>query len=391
MSNPKVTIIVVPRERFQFARESLESLFENTFVPFKLIYVDNNSPRKLRQNLEFQSLLRRFQVVRSETYLSPNQARNLGLQYVTTPYVVFVDNDVVFTSGWLEKLVNCTEETGATVVGSLVCQYRPVHTIVHCAGGTYMAPAAYSAFARGELNPSGTLDYTGGWKIQERTPYQNQPLAEVCDQLYRQPTGFVEFHAMLVRTAIFDRIGPLDEGFSCTKEYLDFCMMVTRAGGLIYLEPDSVVTFLTHPPAPALQWSDIPYFMLRWSDAWELSNLLHYQQKWGLQESRYFQKRYQKLGQRRRKVLIRPIAKKFAFLGKHVTRWIEQQLFNLEKRFNRWFSKRHANRLANAQRISGLRHPNNDIPKLLPQTGSNAEIRQQSLSDESGKHSLMQH
>lgn len=100
-----------------------------------------------------------------------------------------------------------------------------------------MAPAAYSAFARGELNPSGTLDYTGGWKIQERTPYQNQPLAEVCDQLYRQPTGFVEFHAMLVRTAIFDRIGPLDEGFSCTKEYLDFCMMVTRAGGLIYLEP----------------------------------------------------------------------------------------------------------------------------------------------------------
>ena len=59
-------------------------------------------------------------------------------------------------------------------------------------------------------------------------------------------------------------------------------MMVTRAGGLIYLEPDSVVTFLTHPPAPALQWRDWPYFMLRWSDAWELSNLLHYQQKWGL-------------------------------------------------------------------------------------------------------------
>ena len=76
-----------------------------------------------------------------------------------------------------------------------------------------MAPAEYSAFARGELNPSGTLDQTGGWKIQERTPYQNQPLSAVRDHLHRQPTGFVEFHAMLVRTAIFDRIGFLDEGF----------------------------------------------------------------------------------------------------------------------------------------------------------------------------------
>lgn len=101
MSNPKVTIIVVPRERFQFARESLESLFENTFVPFKLIYVDNNSPRKLRQNLEFQSLLRRFQVVRSETYLSPNQARNLGLQYVTTPmWSLLITMSFLHQAGW---------------------------------------------------------------------------------------------------------------------------------------------------------------------------------------------------------------------------------------------------------------------------------------------------
>ena len=30
MSEAQVTIIVSPRERFQFARESLESLYENT-------------------------------------------------------------------------------------------------------------------------------------------------------------------------------------------------------------------------------------------------------------------------------------------------------------------------------------------------------------------------
>ncbi|MEO0377217.1 MAG: glycosyltransferase, partial [Cyanobacteria bacterium P01_A01_bin.17] len=307
MTNPKITIIVSPRERFQFARESLESLYENATLPFELVYIDNNSPEGLRSHLKAQAQSRGFQLIRSEHYLSPNQARNLGLQHVKTPYVVFVDNDVVFAPDWLRNLLNCAEETGATVVGSLVCQYRPVHETIHCAGGTYMAPEAFNAFARGELNPSGTLGLMGGWQIQEKTPFQNQPLAEVCDRIPRQPTGFVEFHTMLVRTAIFDRIGPLDEGFCCTKEYLDFCMMVTRAGGQIYLEPASVVTFLTHPPAPALEPSDLPYFMLRWSDQWELSNLLHFQKKWNLKESSYFQKRYQKLGQRRRKALVKPI------------------------------------------------------------------------------------
>lgn len=351
MTNPNITIIVSPRERFQFARESLESLYDNTLNPFHLIYIDNNSPAGLRQYLETQSQSRHFQIIRSEHYLSPTQCRNLGLKQVNTPYVVFVDNDVVFAPGWLKKLVECTEETGATAVGSLVCQYHPFHEIVHCAGGSYMDPDEYTAFFRGEQNPAGTLTQVGGWTIKEKTPFQNQRVDEVREFMTRQPTGFVEFHAMLVRTSIFDRIGLLDEGFSCTKEYLDFCMTVTRAGGQIYLEPESVVTFLTHPPAPALEQSDIPYFMLRWSDDWELSNLLHFQKKWNLKESSYFQKRYQKLGQRRRKELIKPIAKRFRFLGQPRKKWIENQLFQLEKRLNRILTHRHTQVLAQSDKI----------------------------------------
>ena len=50
------------------------------------------------------------------------------------------------------------------------------------------------------------------------------------------------------------------------------------------------------------------------------------------------------------KCLIRPIAKKFSFLGKPATQWIEKQLFRLEKRFNHWFSKHHARSQANPQK-----------------------------------------
>ena len=336
--SPQVTIVVVPRERFQFTQKSLESLYDNTRHPFHLIYIDNNSPKHIQTYLEVQASEKEFELVRSDNFLSPNQARNAGLRRVHTSYVVFVDNDVVFSPGWLAALVNCSEETGASVVGSLVCQYEPLHSIVHCIGGDYMEPEAYARFARGERGPNKGLIRPGQWTIEEKTYFQNQPVAEVRSHLKRQTVGFIEFHAMLVRTPLFNRIGLLDEGFCCTKEYLDFCMTVTRLGEPIYLEPASVVTFLTHPPAPPLALSDLPYFMLRWSDAWEKASLEHFQKKWNLADSKYFQKRYKKLGQRRRKELIKPLVAQFTFLSEPAKKWLEKRLVQVEKLLNRFLS-----------------------------------------------------
>ncbi|MBW4517715.1 MAG: glycosyltransferase [Timaviella obliquedivisa GSE-PSE-MK23-08B] len=343
MSTPEVTIIVVPRERFQFAQASLESLYSQTPQLFDLIYIDNNSPAKLRNYLQAEAAQKGFHLIRSDRFLSPNQARNLGLNQVRSQYVVFVDNDVIFAPGWLQALIDCTEETGATVVGSLVCQYQPVHTIVHCAGGEYMPPEAYAKFIKDEPTVPRSPDTKGKWQINEKTYYQNRKVEEVQQHLKREPTGFVEFHSMLVRTEIFKKIGVLDEGFSCTKEYLDFCMLVAQAGGSIYLEPASVVTFLTHPPAPALHWSDLPYFMVRWSDAWERESLLHFQQKWDLVESKYFLKRFKKLGRRRREEMIHPMIERFNFLGANRRKWLEKRLVSLEKLVNRYVSTLMAN------------------------------------------------
>lgn len=134
MTEPQVTIVFVPRERFSCTRESLESIYEYTEIPFKLIYVDGNSPAKVRQYLQDQAHLKDFQIIRTDYYLSPNQARNLGLAQVATKYVVFIDNDVIVSPGWLKNLVQCAEETQATVVGPLMCQNQPLHEIVHFAG-----------------------------------------------------------------------------------------------------------------------------------------------------------------------------------------------------------------------------------------------------------------
>ncbi|MCJ8281889.1 MAG: glycosyltransferase, partial [Rivularia sp. ALOHA_DT_140] len=109
MSKARVTIVVSPRERFSFTRESLESIYKHTQVPFELIYVDGNSPTGIKEYLQQKSQDKGFKLIRSEYYLSPNQGRNLAIPHVDTEYLVFVDIDVLVSQGWLNSLLECAE------------------------------------------------------------------------------------------------------------------------------------------------------------------------------------------------------------------------------------------------------------------------------------------
>ncbi|MEO0842073.1 MAG: glycosyltransferase family A protein, partial [Cyanobacteria bacterium J06643_5] len=79
MNKPQVTIVVSPRERFSATKESLESIYQHTKIPFELIYVDGNSPHPIKQYLKQKSQEQEFKLIRTEHYLSPNQARNLAI------------------------------------------------------------------------------------------------------------------------------------------------------------------------------------------------------------------------------------------------------------------------------------------------------------------------
>ena len=62
-------------------------------------------------------------------------------------------------------------------------------------------------------------------------------------------------------------------------EELDLCLDAREAGGEIYLEPRAVVRYV---PVPALALSDLPYYLLRWSEDWNETSLRRFQAKWGL-------------------------------------------------------------------------------------------------------------
>ncbi|MEM9486928.1 MAG: glycosyltransferase [Cyanobacteria bacterium P01_F01_bin.116] len=265
-----VTIVVTQRERFSHSQKSLENLYQNTTYPFRLIYVDGNSPRPIQKYLEKQSKAKGFQLVRKERYLFPNEARNLVLPDIDTRYVVFLDNDVEFKPGWLKALVDCAEETGAWLVGPLYCE--------------------------GPLDPSGphkdqNIHMAGGnvyfqetdGKRRLKTAHRllKRPFSKHQHEFKRQPTEMIEYHCALVRTESFEKIGYPDEKLLTIAEHLDICMATRNAGGEVYFEPSSIVSYVTPPP---FKGYDKRFYLNRWSDENNLKSLVHFQKKWDLAE-----------------------------------------------------------------------------------------------------------
>ena len=261
-ATPETTVVVVPRERFSAALRSLDSILERTEAPHRLLYVDGNSPPAVREGLERRAREHGFRLLRSERYLAPNRARNLALEHVTTPYVAYVDNDVVVERGWLTALLGCASATGAALVGPLTYEGEPEERIIHVAGGV--------CELEGE-SPNRLL-----LAVQH---HLGRSRDDVDELLVRCVTGLTEFHCVLVRREVLERTGPLDEGLLASREHLDLSLAVRELGEEIWFEPEAVVTYC----APErLESTDRPFFLLRWSEGWIEASLDRFSSKHGI-------------------------------------------------------------------------------------------------------------
>jgi hypothetical protein len=278
MSQPEVTVVVAPRESFSQARISLESvLTQRGREPFDLVYVDGRSPRRVQRYLDTRVREAGFTLLRTDRYLSPNEARNLALPHVNTPYVAFIDNNTVVAEGWLDALLACARETNAAFVSPVYCVGALSDGNIHVASG------------------EGRLEMVDGRRhLIDLHRHCGRRLSEIHHELRRAPCEVAEFHCVLVRTDV------VAEGFDAqlpaALEHIDFCIQADVAPGGGWFEPASVVTYLPPPPLTA---TDVPYFTLRWSKAWIDASFDHFAEKWqlppddsGLRENRDWLENY---------------------------------------------------------------------------------------------------
>ncbi|HWE45989.1 MAG TPA: glycosyltransferase [Caulobacteraceae bacterium] len=274
MARPAVTVVVTPREQFSKARMTLDSIFAHTAEPYDLIYIDGKSPEPLRGELRALALERGFDLIREERLLPANVARNLAAPRIRTKYAVFIDNDVEVTPGWLEPLVACAEATDAWVVGPLYCVRENRELIIHTIGAEH-----------------GVDEVAGVRRWRERHLFCGEKVSDVRGQLRRRPIDLVEFHCLLMRTDAIEKLGPFDPQLLSYFDHNDFCLQVRAAGGGIFHEPASTVIYHAPPPFEA---SDIPYFLLRWSNRWIRTSVTRFANKHGISpKDRVFDDHYE--------------------------------------------------------------------------------------------------
>lgn len=241
----RVTIVMVPRERFGRTILALDAIAANTTIPYDLVVVDARTPGAVGRELRRRAASGAFSLLPMPRTTPPNTARQHALDRIKTELVCFVDNDVLPDPGWLAELVRCLDETDAVAVGPLYLEGPPDGRVVHMAGGWWS-----------------WVDTEHGRMLETDHRHQGLPEGRVAQELRREPCDFLEFHTMLARTEALRAIGGMDESLTATREHLDVSRRLTDAGGALWVEPASRVLYVDPPP---IDLRDVPYFLRRWS------------------------------------------------------------------------------------------------------------------------------
>jgi Glycosyl transferase family 2 len=261
MSTPLSTIIMVPREAFASTPESVTNVCQHAENGARMLVVDAGAPRPLQRRLEALAALHDFALLRIDRYLTPNQARNLAMQHVTTPYAIFVDNDVRVSSGWLEAMERCAAETGAAVVTPMTITVELGRSVVHQMGG------------------DAHITERDGRRTLQNSHLHQGDAPEDHASTTRRATEESEFHCALVDTSWLHKLGGLDEELYSLFEHTDLCMHIRAAGGSVWFEPTSIVSY---GRPRFIDRHDRRYYVLRWCEDWNARSGKRFQSVWHL-------------------------------------------------------------------------------------------------------------
>jgi len=313
----EVTIVIIQRNMFSTTMMNLNSVYDNTDIPFDLIYLDAGSPSHIQKYLIKESAQKKFRYFRSRIYLPPNIMRKMALDLIKTPFALFLDNDCTVNKGWLSQLIATAKETNAWLVGPVYLENVQGQVQVHMMGGR-AGRAQHPPGYRYLLNPD--------------SPHIPESACDV--PVSRFETELLEFHCILLNLDQFPEKPPVDEKLYSMHEHNDLCLYVLKKEGPIIMDPKVKVTFLDPPP---FKWYDLPVFFIRWSERWNRLSLYHFKKKWSLTDDDPSIPGALFYGSKFRRKYLFPARKNISkLLGERMTDLLFRYcVYPLEKRINR--------------------------------------------------------
>jgi len=183
---PKVSILILTYNNLIFTKICLHSIYSNTtYLNFEVIVVDNNSKDETPSWLTtFAQSHPNLKVILNSTNLGFAAGNNQAAKEAAGEYLLFLNNDTVVTSGWLEKSLGHIQSNPKIGLIGPVTNATGNEARIPV---SYMLPMEMEAFAANRA----------------------QTMANKAFDI-----RMLAFYCVLARKEQFDQLGGLDERFA---------------------------------------------------------------------------------------------------------------------------------------------------------------------------------
>ncbi|MDD3053842.1 MAG: glycosyltransferase family 2 protein [Endomicrobiaceae bacterium] len=231
-----VSIVMLTYNQLEDTKICVESLFKHTTdVNYELIFVDNGSTKDdTKTYLEtLKTTHSNIKVIYNDENLGFACANNQGIEISEGEYVLLLNNDVILTDGWLDRMLQVAESDKRTGL---------------------VAPATNHASGRQVVVFDATAD-----EDEEIQKFAKTTLSKNagCWISVKRVIGF----CMLIKREVLFKVGVLDEMFGPGGyEDYDYCMRVKQEGYDIVVATD---VFVFHIGGKGYSSNNMNYSNLR--------------------------------------------------------------------------------------------------------------------------------
>lgn len=218
LGNPKVSVVIPNKDHLEDLTRCITSILErSTYDNYEIIVVENNSVSE-----EIFSYYKQIQenpairVVTCEGEFNYSKINNLGVSRAEGEYVLLLNNDTsVITPDWIEELLMYAQRKDVGAVGAKL--YYEDRTIQHA--GVVLGLGAHRT--------AGHSHY--------RVDHRNLGyMGRLC---YAQNVMAVTGACLMMRKALYEELGGLDETFAVALNDVDLCIRAWKAGRVNVFTP----------------------------------------------------------------------------------------------------------------------------------------------------------
>ena len=222
---PLISIVIANKDHSEDLKRLLNSVFEkSTYENYEIIIVENGSAEEATKRYykevtsgPYKDRVRvvEYTYAEGETF-NYSRINNYGVTFAAGEYILLLNNDTeVISVNWMEELLMYAQRGDVACVGAKL--YYPDKTIQHA--GIVIGLGAHR-----------TAGHTHYKQRRENLGY----MGRLC---YAQDVSAVTGACLMVKKAIYEEVGGLDETFEVSLNDVDLCLKCRQKGYLNVFTP----------------------------------------------------------------------------------------------------------------------------------------------------------